>query len=347
MSLWLIAPCVCAQEPTVINGVWRGEIGEAAVTVCFNPSDNQVKDGVYYYQKYLQPIFLTSESESGSNWLEGHYLHQWRIESVGAEQITGTWINNPNGKTLPLKLQRVRLVAEDAVAAVCGADFFRPLEKTPKIQHGKVVSLGGIKYQEKFVELSAYGNDGEDGYLKSTTIEIVGNTKAIKNLNRQLLNFLDVASLYACRRTRVEIDGRDGTLQRSVSDIAVNGNFLSLSWSSSDDCARNGLLVDFAEYTWDLLTGERENIKKWFNVDLSVKAFAELEKLDPIQWRECYGYTQATIDYQLQINGTGVVISIPPARSGACGESMTIPYAELAPHLNAYGKARVARILGK
>jgi hypothetical protein len=73
--------------PGELAGVWRGSLGQSAITVCFNSSN---ETGSYYYQRYLTPIRL-APAQPGAPWAEEGNTGLWQLDAVQADRLTGTW----------------------------------------------------------------------------------------------------------------------------------------------------------------------------------------------------------------------------------------------------------------
>lgn len=362
-SLILIASHVVAEESSSFVGVWKGQLHKAAITVCFNSDPGfGLISGVYYYQKYLQPIGLSAQNAESKVWQEG-LGRKWTIELAANDQIKGVWTDTNNAKSLPISLERVKPPVDGrGFEEDCGGDVFNiPIETPPKLNTGKTVFLSGIKYRLKSIDLSLNKDEpGAEPYLITTTLEILNNTKAIQTLNKELLKLVNVEELFGCRRMYFDSSAPESGYRQLIKDIAVYGHWLSFTVSRWQNCDGRGHSIDEVSHTWNLHAGDQEDISSWFETDpnnnnpaewlpepLALFVYQAGKKIEP-SFGKCNDNSEVeanSIIYQLQLTETGINFSIPMTRNGSCGYSVVVPYKELSPFLDDYGKDCVTEIM--
>lgn len=126
----LIAAPAGAQGPTPEQGrIWKGTIGEEAVTACFSVSYDSV--GIYYRDAALEPVRLMQA--------DGHELQVlrevagsgdepaavWSLQSPAGDRLDGEW---QKGETaLPIRLNAVPAELTEYGTACESAPFLDPL----------------------------------------------------------------------------------------------------------------------------------------------------------------------------------------------------------------------------
>ena len=106
VALALTAGSAVAQEPQKEGRVWRGTLGETAITVCFFEQD--ARAGIYYADAALEPIRLEPTDDSApqvARELRGFDEATgavWTFAPEAGDRLAGDW--QDAGRTRPIRL---------------------------------------------------------------------------------------------------------------------------------------------------------------------------------------------------------------------------------------------------
>lgn len=352
-------------------GVWTGSLGGRAIIVCFNASEHSNETGSYYDHRQLSPIGLKAVATSDRGlaiWKEED-ASVWRLE-VGQRSIRGERIAADGKSTVPIQLAPVKQSGEPTNGNACGADAYNlALETAPQVVAGPAQAIRGIRYRKLTVNIGRKEHEGTaDRGLYRTTVEILGSGRPLAALNQGLRALISTDDLFQCRRANLGSTGDDGTATQEVSAVSVDGPWLTVNLWRQSDCGLAHPSVWGTAHTWNLLSGEQENLAAWFRGNESAKLTPEMgshgtlpsplaqfvagrigkdepgaHHLDLGTFVRCYGdIDPETISYSLELFSGGINFVVPTTASGACGDSFKVGFKALRPFLNAKGRAAVA-----
>lgn len=146
-ALALIAAPVGAQEPSQEGRIWKGTLGDAAITVCFFEEDSP--EGVFYTDSALEPVRLETDGDGSVADLREMRGYDdptgaiWVLNVRTEDRIEGEW--RKAGETLPIRLAaRPVTLPEYGSACETGA-FLDPLLAGGTVT-SKRESLDGTQY---------------------------------------------------------------------------------------------------------------------------------------------------------------------------------------------------------
>lgn len=353
-----------------LGGVWTGSLGKMDVTVCFNGSNNHAN---YYYQKYLIPIRMYADEVAVADGVAKRWVEpngNWIITGLSENEMHGSWSSKDRSRSLPIYLKRITPKTTeqryDPINQACGTDDFNlPLEYPRKPVFGSVQKINHVRFRDVTVSLDK--TSGESDY-RVTSIEVLGSDSGAKTLNEFLRKLLPVDDemigfMYGIRRETLAM-GTEGKYSRDAS-ATIMGHLLLLQVTEVTNGSYRPVVMTEYKYIYDVRTGQPENWLAWFKGGENMKiespthlppSLAEFvyskigigdprSHLSKEEFVGCYGYdTPGKAKYDLGLLDGKMNFFVSVARSGACGETIEIPFAELKPYLNKKGKAELAEI---
>lgn len=320
--------------PTDLAGVWKGTLGKAPITACFNAAPDS--NGSYYYQRFLTPIQLTRE-KSGEPWAEDGKTGFWQLDALQGETLTGTWTKAAGSTPLPLALTR-------SSAEGCGGDAYNaPMEAAPLPVKVEKNTFGEHAYQVR--------TQGAQVILK-----LEGDGPAIHKINRQLARLaVSPEGQQAFFSERREYLGRDGSA--NTSEISVTPTYWSSQWITvkfyrwTAGYGRGG--ISWGLHTWNLQTGESVDPWTWVgtrfewyspfsgHVNLP-KKFATWLQTQATADSDCPGVASYE-SYDLSFDTQGMRLANQATGDG-CDVDVTFSWKQVEPLLSAQGRAALPRL---
>ncbi|HTJ95880.1 MAG TPA: hypothetical protein VL381_00290, partial [Rhodocyclaceae bacterium] len=184
---------VAAEHPE-LPGVWRGSLGDRAVTVCFNRT---YTSGAYYFHDELQPIQLSPLTDDA--WQEKNGL--WQFAEIKQGQTLGKWSETKGGPALAITLTRIPLAQNEDSDWACGSDEFNTaLEGKLEQTTGPIQKIKGIAYQEVSISLDGFKHQEAGVGMSQQTLHLQGSAPALIPINTWLADQMSSESLFICRR---------------------------------------------------------------------------------------------------------------------------------------------------
>jgi hypothetical protein len=168
-ALTLVAAPAGAEEqaPPQAGHIWRGTLGEAAITACFFERD--AREGVYYADAALEPIRLQpmdSTAEEVSREIRSFDEEDgpiWTFAPAADDRLAGEW--QQGGQTLPVRLTAVPATAPEYGTPCESEAFLAPLLVGGAIT-AKPARFGSTAYTE--LEYTGPKRSGLDDYNVAT-----------------------------------------------------------------------------------------------------------------------------------------------------------------------------------
>jgi hypothetical protein len=352
----LLATPVAAQDKPAWAGVWEGKVGTFPVRLCIDVRGDQPARGSYYYLSQLEPIALTEEDGEGG-WIEFGAGEErqalWEfVEQTGA-RLRGTW--RQGRRSLPFELEPVAWTGDRWGGACTSAAF-----NQPRLRGGRTVSedaeVSGMRYTRRSSRPA--GHFAEDVAIENFSIEPErpGDTA----INQKLSSLApmpgeSIEEEWAqCLAYAIAAGGVDGYVAQSVVPKMAAGPFLTVEINYGNYCGGAHPDHDLFHRTYDRATGEEVDIDGWFgspDADGAVVTPPELRAAAMAKWpadenlAECREYAAAVAYWKLELTRDGVSFtpSFPHALT-ACEEAALLTWSELAPFLDAEGRAGLARL---
>lgn len=381
-ALWVVsiiagplASAASAAPPWV--GVWRGTVGTAPVQVCLQHAD-YADIGAYFYLRHLAIISLgtldaknSGHSKPGAApvWSEASFSDKaangplWHITTASAGTLQGIW--SDGAKTLPITLARVPMAAaaeDDDGAKPCGNKAFSLPRYTKPAVTTRPAKVTGVSYTRVLIDP---GKQFEDS--NSETFQLAGTSPAIRRVNAELHKTVptgpDDAAYFTCSMAALAQNGLDGDASSTLAPLIITANWMVVEDTESDDCGGPHPNAGVQYQTWDLHSGVKLDLNTWFTAAAMLKtpydtgtkdafvtiaftpAFRKLiDAAYPRRDADCMDAErdQDTWDPHLSAKGIAFTPEFPHVVA-ACAEDAVIPFARLAPYLNATGKAQLAR----
>jgi len=359
-----------ATDAGASNGVWRGTIGNAAVQVCFQHTD-YADFGAYYYLRHLEIISLGKlDGKPGAPavWTEAPNSDQsakgplWRITAVAHGRMDGVWTDGR--KSLPIALTAVSRdkPAKGEDDQPCGSEAFSLPRFTKPVVTTKPAKVDGAAYTRVLVDI---GKQFKDSSFE--TFQLAGASPAIRRINAELYKDVptgpDHADYFQCTMSALGQNGLDGDTTSTLSPETLTPSFLVVADSESGDCGGAHPDAGVSYQTWDLRTGRQIDLYDGFTkaaltrtvegagtsgsyttVAYTAPFKAMIIRAFPTDDPDCKEAIQTADDWSARLTAQGVAFTPSlPHVVAACADDAVIPFAKLAPYLNADGKALVAR----
>lgn len=358
LGLAIAVPAAAAPPE---DGVWQGKIGTLAVRVCLMDSSASWPRGSYYYLSQLEPIPL-SRPEGNPVWAEdGAVKAHWTIASVTPERITGTWSSGT--RSLPLSLTRVPMGDDGELDGACQSDAFL----APRIAAPRVVAqparAGNFAYTKLQYQV---GKSFEDVDL--ATMQIPVQRPGDAAINRTLRKQIDPAEGWVdylgCMKGAIGLSGTDGEMVLGVEPSFVSSEWLGVEISQGGFCGGAHPYNSSEHRLFDRVSGKEVQLAQWLapkgmtaRWDAGAR-YWETRLLDPLRQlvvkalapvadAECAGVVEDAETWDLALTPQGIRFepSLPRVVM-ACGDSVELSFAQLAPFLSPAGKAGAARMKG-
>lgn len=351
-------------DPDDIAGVWQGTVGELPVLACFN-ADDERDFGVYYYRSKLRPIALrTAEDKPVGSFAEQKGYDDptgptWKVARVAGDRLEGVWRND--GKTLPIALKSVPYeIAE--YGSVCGSAAFME----PRIRGWSVSESGAAKAGARYTRLDwRPGKAFDPDYALVRTFALPEEQRGDAAINRALHKVLPgddpTHDLYDCIGSNVAQNGVDGDWEEVVEPELISREWVATIDAVSLYCGgmhpdtsqerhiydrRSGKEVDPATFlksgAYKLYDFGSDEPRLKAPVQYLAKPLRDVVRDRwPKENEECaISLDDGGIDIGLVRTGMVFKPDVPHV-AAPCGESITVPWAELAPFLS--DKGRVVR----
>ncbi len=354
--LGLAGQAQAASRP--MEGVWRGTIGKAPIMVCLVDETYSPARGSYYYLAHQQSIALDG-GEDGAVWsedLDGGAKAQWKLR-WSSKGLAGTW--SGKGKVLPIALNRVQARQGEDVSACETDEYLAPRVTTPRIVP-KAADFYGQPYT-----LLQYDVGKGFADVDISSFVIPAKQPGDAAINRQLRGLLDPAkdhvAYLACLSGQIAQTGMDGDYVFDAAPNLVTDAFLGVEISEGGTCGGAHPSYGTSYQTFDRQTGKEVDPFTW----LTPKG-ASVAKPDRDGWveRKLTPELRALIvskmvgvgeecrqafaeeDYwhiALDPRALRFLPSLPHVSQG-CADPVSVEMFDLAPFLNAAGRAGFVRM---
>lgn len=379
-----LAGAARADAPTPWMGVWQGSVGGAQVRACFGTRD-QPDHGAYYYLRHLKLIRLDPAfASSGQAWSEGDAEHdsegapQWRLAGAPGGALTGTWTDKA-GRSLPIRLTRVRLIKGDDVEEPCRGMTFMGPRIAPLTVTRTPAELDGTGYVRLIANVGAHFDVKIESF--ELTGPILGTTPAAARLNAGLAKPLPssrpsslASSLassagpgqelgrpdwLACLLDAAGSFGEDGQFEDIVEPGLISRRWLVTSETMNAACGDRQRSDSVDWRLFSLPSGEPVDPWSWFTTDAVQRSRVgstrltdiqpKLRKLLAARWSgedECKDVARTENDWDIHPTREGLAFwPRLPHLMFPCAQDAVVPYGELAPLLNESGRAAIASIV--
>jgi hypothetical protein len=363
------APQVANAAAASWNGVWDGTIGDLPVRACLQHNDYG-DFGAYYYHRHLSIITLGAAAPAPkagetTRWTEDPNNQEngkgaiWSITSGASDQLSGTWAQN--GKSLPLRLQRIATPTDDDTNA-CGTAQFSALRAIkPKIK-----SAPGQFERRPIREFTA--DVGKHLDVEISSFALPGDSPALRKVNAELLSSLprDAAGsdYMDCTQNNLGSIGYDGDYRSNDHPVLITRTWMVDVRDVSYTCG--GAHPDaYSSYrVWNLESGEVADLWSWMapaaattTVEHSgTKDAYSIHKIGPAlrkqlvkRWsrddEDCSSVAAETDDWQVYVTRGGLTFSPQlPHVINACTEEVVIPFSQAGKLLTGPGRAALASV---
>lgn len=362
LALLAAVPAQAAAKPT-LEGVWKGTIGKLPVQVCLAVDSTDWARGSYYYHSHKVPIRL-ERAEQGKHWQESAEdgaVARWDIANAGSARVTGKW---SKGKTvLPITLTRVVMGDDGELDGPCQSNaYFAPRVTAPQVV-ARPVQGGKLAYTRLDYTV---GKQFAEVEIASFQLPLAQpGDKAINAALRALIDpKADTIDYLGCMKGSVALSGVDGEMAMVAVPSFVSNDWVAVSIANMGSCGGAHPYSDNSHRLFDRSSGKEVELGLWLAPrGMTVEREAGSDWTDrqitealrnlvvtrfafdgDAECREVVG--QATYwDITLTPSGMAFEPSLPHVAQ-ACGDVVTLSFAELAPFLSAEGKAGVARMQG-
>jgi hypothetical protein len=146
-ALALVAAPAGGQEPPQQGHVWKGTLGDQAITACF--FEQGTPEGVFYIDFALEPVRLEADADAGPSDLREMRGFDdptgavWSLDLRNGERIEGEW--RKDGATLPIRLAAEAVTLPEYGSACETGAFLDPLLAGGTVTR-KRESLAGTAY---------------------------------------------------------------------------------------------------------------------------------------------------------------------------------------------------------
>lgn len=329
-------PAIAADGPQV--GVWDGTLGGQPVIACFNNDDS----GAYYYRRHLHAIYLEAEDKTPGHWFEtadggDKKTGEWVLSRIEADRIEGQWSNPGGTRRLPVALTRVP--ANDTDNPACGTSAFNaPLELPPKFTQGKPKALDGKHYRTITARAAQF---------QVTALELLEPGAAVASINAQLKKQLPetpqaLQDLYACSRQALGSLGYVGDITVVVEPVLWTDGYLVTRTSTETDCGGAYPGSGVESTTWNLKSGQIEDITKWLSAGKITDALKALVRRysERAKDSDCADALADADNFDMRPGRKGLIFAPElPHVVQACADDIVVPYAALKPFLSPVGAA--------
>ena len=359
---------VSAQAATLRpqeDGVWTGTLGKQEVMACFEHyrgnDSNRPPYGAYFYRRYGKLIEFTPPLDPKRNWIEKGdqgSTGTWSFNIRGNDWLNGVWSAPNADATAVLRLKRVKKL-DDYFSGCHGESFLFNLEVDRHLSFKTHTFPNGNWYRSRSTSVGKNVATARSFYLD-------GDGEGIASLNERLANELrsDLVDYFSCPvRSTGEVvksatSGEQPDLSSDISVLFKSARWISLIKTTSGDCGGAYPFSSWSRSTWDLTTGEPENLWAWVKggatppklnkliADRAVKSRLAFNPKEAKEEPNCLETLRDNKDYQVSIGAKGLVFSHNfPHVSQACNDSIEIEYNLLRPFLSPHGMKQVGLII--
>lgn len=362
LALLAAVPAQAAAKPT-LEGVWKGTIGKLPVQVCLAVDSTDWARGSYYYHSQKVPIRL-ERAEKGKHWQETGEkgaAARWDIANAGPARVTGKW---SKGKTvLPIALTRVAMGDDGELDGPCQSNaYFAPRVTAPQVA-ARPVQGGKLTYTRLDYTV---GKQFAEVEIASFQLPMVQpGDKAINAALRALIDpKSDTIDYLGCMKGSVALSGVDGEMAMVAVPSFVSDDWVAVSIASMGSCGGAHPYSDNSHRLFDRRSGKEVELGLWLapkgmtvereaGSDWADRRITEaLRNLVVTRFKfdgeaECRDVVGQATYWDIALTPTGIAFepSLPHVAQ-ACGEYVTLTFADLAPFLSDAGKAGVARMQG-
>jgi hypothetical protein len=280
-ALALVAAPAAAQEPPAQGRVWKGTLGDKAITACF--AEEFTRDGLYYLDEAREPLRLVEVEEADPptyTELSGRSDETgavWAMQAPQAGRLIGTWTKGGEIRQIDLTANAVTLPGY-GTACETGA-FLDPLLADGTYSAGPA-SFEGTAYTR--FEYQGPARMGLDDYqITSLALEPVrpGDTAINRALAQALPDGTAGHMMGQCVGASLG-DGHGGYAEELLAPILITPRWLGIRHSGSSYCggAYPNHFSTFAVYDRD--SGAEVDPAIWFKSGML--GFYDFEaELDP------------------------------------------------------------------
>lgn len=358
LGLGLAGQAQAASRP--VEGVWRGTLGKAPIVACLVDETISPARGSYYYLAHMESIALDG-GDDGAVWsedLDGGAKAQWKLRWAGAG-LSGTWTGK--GKVLPIALTRVPAKQGDDVSA-CETDAYL----APRVTTTRIVAKPADFYGQPFTRLQY---DVGKGFADVDISSFAWPAKQPGDaaINRQMRALLDPANeridYVSCYSRQVASIGSDGDFVFGAAPNFVNDAFMGVEINEGGTCGGAHPSYGTSYQTFDRQSGKSVDLFTWLTPKGASVAKPDRDgyverKLSPElralvvakmvavgdECREAFAEADYW-DIALDLRALRFLPSLPHVMQG-CAEPTEVSMFDLAPYLNAAGRAGFVRMGG-
>lgn len=368
VALALTAAPVVAQEPQKEGRIWRGTLGETAITACFFEQD--ARAGAYYADAVLEPIRLELPDDNApqvareSRNFDDQTGATWSLAPDADDRITGDW--HSGDTTLP-----IRLIAVPASIPEYGSPCESEAFLAPLLAGGETTAKRASFDGTDYTELAYTGpkRSGLDDYaVTSFALDRVrpGDAAVNRALGAALPDGTAGHLAGQCAGwSMANGNGAAGYLEQAVVPILITPRWLGVRDSGSSYCggAHPNHFTGFAVYDRD--SGVEVDPAAWFTSGALEFYDGEAESEPKAAKRPIAGLSEALgkavlahwperedgdecgladgfggSGWQIGLTRDGPVF-VPqlPHVIFACTEEVVLPWAKARPFLSAEGRA--------
>ena len=358
MAVGLVQSASVAALPApgaAIGGTYQGTIGALPVRACFDRFEWGMSGG-YYYRSRLQYISLVADPSGSLNFREGPGSDGaapiWSLSPDGPSLLTGSW--SQGRRRLPVQLRQISKASP--LDSACGKIAFHQ----PRLDGVRNISRkfvkGGVSFTRVDVDLR-----GRFGTTAQSTIQLVGDTPAIRKINKVLYASFatNPPAWLDCVLSPLESGMDQGDYDESHEFGLLTHRWLSVRRSTSYSCGGAHPDSSATADLFDRATGAKVDLLDWFGPKAVsrersnkyvfkklTRPFAVLvsnnAKGAEAECRE--SILQAEL-WDLELTASAMLFTPGLAHAEeACAETYQVPHARLTPFLNSVGRAEIARL---
>lgn len=365
-TLALLAAPAGAQEPSQQARIWKGTLGDAAITACFDPAE----DGrnVYYRDAALETVRLEARDAqtplvfTEASGAEDETGAVWTMQPPAGEAMTGEW--RKGYAVLPVRLTALAVKAPEYGSICEEADFLEPL-----LAGGTYTSTAKVLDGMAYTEL-AYAGPQRGGLADYNfrTFAIAPASLEDEAINAALGAVLPDGSLAhamgQCAAPMLANAGVPGYIDEALTPMLITRRWVALRRSGSSYCggAHPNEITAFEVH--DRTSGGEADTTKWFRPGALV--FYDFEP-QPGQFRpikglsaalteavmarwpegardpECLEAARSEWGWEIGLSAEGpVFVPIFPHVIAACTEEVTLPWKIARAYLSPEGRAVMA-----
>lgn len=322
-------------------GVWRGTIGKAPVSVCFEPDGR----GRYYYfareaELALEPIGdlpdVWQETPPDSEKITG-YLYLY----THPKKLNGDWTNAEGKKRVSIELKQVS--SKTSVNEACSsAEYHQTQLVSQKVHAGQTQVINGKSYRA----LTANGVSGVE--LQPPL------SKGEEAVNRQLRRDFEANRL---DRLNCLADGKFNEYESNADIDLWTRTWLVIGVSGETFCNTPHPNPFYGADVYNLSTGKKTEPESWFTPSVWKSKYRNIAANSPFGRavlnylprdleQECREGVDENEFYNLWPTPKGMLFkpSLPYILK-FCSAEFVVPYAKLKPFLNADGLAAVNELM--